>query len=161
MIELPIRLTPDQVAQFRREGYLLVKGLLNPAEDLDPVYHEYAGVLDDLAKLLYDKSEISPTYADLPFSQRLIQIYKESGKVQQQYFDFTLHGAAVTDDPAFWVGPEVFYLLRNESLLDEVEALIGPEIYSNPVQHIRLKPPEQFTPRDAEERLQLGKTPPH
>ena len=158
---MPPSLTPDQVDQFRREGYLLVKGLLTPAEDLDPAYHEYAGVLDDLAKLLYDKGEISSTYADLPFSQRLIQVYKESGKVHQQYFDFTLHGAAVADDTAFWVGPEVFHLLRNARLLDAVESLIGPEIYSNPVQHVRLKPPEQFTPRDAEGRLQLGKTPPH
>jgi len=154
-------LTSEQVAQFRREGYLLVKGLLNPVEDLDPVYREYAGVLDNLAKLLYDKGEISSTYADLPFSQRLIQVYKESGKVHQQYFDFTLHGAAVSDDTAFWVGPEVFHLLRNERLLDAAESLIGSEIYSNPVQHIRLKPPEQVTPRDAEGRLQLTKTPPH
>src|SRR4051812_17329510 len=115
-------LTPEQVAQFRRDGYLLVKGLLNPAEDLDPVYREYAGVLDDLAKLLYDKGEISSTYAELPFSQRLIQVYKESGKVHQQYFDFTLHGAAVSDDTAFWVGPEVFHLLRNERLLDAAES---------------------------------------
>ena len=41
-------LTEDQVAQFQREGYLLARGVLNPAEDLDPVYHEYAGVLDNL-----------------------------------------------------------------------------------------------------------------
>ena len=149
-------LTQEQVQQFRREGYLLVNGLLHPAEDLDPVYQEYAGVLDDLAKLLYDKGEISSTYPDLPFSQRLIQIYKESGKVHAQYFDFTLHGAAVTDETAFWVGPEVFNLLRNHRLLDAVESLIGPEIYSNPVQHIRLKPPEQFTPKDGEGRAATG-----
>ena len=53
---MPPSLTSDQVEQFRREGYLLVKGLLKPAEDLDPVYHEYAGVLDDLAKLLTIKA---------------------------------------------------------------------------------------------------------
>ena len=37
-------------------------------------------------------------------------------------------------------------MLRNEKLLDIIENLIGPEIYSNPVQHIRIKPPEQFLP---------------
>jgi ectoine hydroxylase-related dioxygenase (phytanoyl-CoA dioxygenase family) len=31
--------------------------------------------------------------------------------------------------------------LTNPALLDAVEAFIGPEIYSNPVQHIRIKPP--------------------
>jgi phytanoyl-CoA hydroxylase len=154
-------LTPEQVQQFRREGYLLVEGLLDPVQDLDPVYHEYAGVLDDLAQMLHAKGEISSTYAELPFSERLIQIYKESGKVHAQYFDFTLHGAKQAEDTPFWVGPEVFRLLTNKHLLDAAESIIGSEIYSNPVQHIRLKPPEQVTPRDAEGRLQLGKTPPH
>ena len=118
-------------------------------------------MLDDLAKLLHDRGEISSTYAELPFSERLIQIYKESGKVHAQFFDFTLHGAKQAEDTPFWVGPEVFHLLRNEHLLDAVELIIGSEIYSNPVQHVRLKPPEQLTPRDADGRLQLGKTPPH
>jgi hypothetical protein len=107
------------------------------------------------------KGQISSTYADLPFGPRLIAIYRESGKVHAQYFDFSLHGAAVTEATQFWVGPEVFRLLRSERLLDAVESLIGPEIYSNPVQHVRLKPPEHLTPRDAEGRLQLGKTPVH
>ena len=154
-------LTQDQVEQFRREGYLLVKGLLDPREDLDPVIEEYTGVLDDLAAELYAKGSISSTYADLPFSQRLIEIYKESGKVHAQYFDFTLHGANVTDETKFWVGPNVFHMLRNDRLLDAVESIIGPEIYSNPVQHVRLKPPERLTPKDDQGRVQLGKTPVH
>lgn len=154
-------LTQAHVEQFRREGYLLVENLLDPARDLDPVYHEYSGVLDTLAQALYAQGQISSTYAELPFSQRLIEIYKESGKVHAQYFDFSLHGGAVTDETQFWVGPEVFNLLRNPNLLDAVESIIGPEIYSNPVQHIRLKPPEPLTPRDADGRVQLGKTPVH
>src|SRR3982751_2974573 len=80
-------LTQEQVDQFRREGYLLVKGLFDPAEDLDPLIAEYEGVLDDLANDLYAKGEISSTYADLPFSERMIEVCKESGKVHAQYFD--------------------------------------------------------------------------
>jgi ectoine hydroxylase-related dioxygenase (phytanoyl-CoA dioxygenase family) len=44
------------------------------------------------------------------------------------------------------LGPAVFRLLTNPRLLDVVEALIGPEIYSNPVQHVRIKPPEAVMP---------------
>lgn len=154
-------LTGEQLEHFRRQGYVVVQALFDPADDLDPVFEEYARVLDELAKELYAKGAISSTYADLPFSRRLIEIYKESGKVHAQYFDFTLHRANVTDETAFWVGPEVFHLLTNAKLLDVVESIIGPEIYSNPVQHVRLKAPEQFTPKDADGRLQLGKTPPH
>ena len=78
-----------------------------------------------------------------------------------QYFDFSLPQADVREDTPFWVGPAVFNMLRNEKLLDAVESIIGPEIYSNPVQHVRLKPPEHLTPKDAEGRVQLGKTPVH
>jgi hypothetical protein len=38
-------------------------------------------------------------------------------------------------------GPAVFALLTAPKLLDIVETLIGPEITSNPIQHVRLKPP--------------------
>ena len=61
-----------------------------------------------------------------------------------------------------WVGPAVFRMLRNEKLLDAVESLIGPEIYSNPVQHVRLKPPEHLCPINEETgNVQLGATPWH
>ena len=154
-------LTQEQLAQFHREGYVVVEGLLDPAVDIAPVIAEYECVLDTLAADLYAQGQISSTFADLPFSKQLIEICKESGKVHAQYFDFSLHGANVTEETKFWVGPAVFAMLRNEKLLDAVESIIGPELYSNPVQHVRLKPPEQFTPKDSEGRLQLGKTPPH
>ena len=150
-----------QVEQFRQQGYLLVENLFNPEEDINPIVEEYKGVLDRLACELHAKGEIPATYADLPFGKRLIEIYKASGKVHAQYFDFSLPGADVKEDTPFWVGPAVFNMLRNEKLLDAVESIIGPEIYSNPVQHVRLKPPEHLTPKDAQGRPQLGKTPVH
>ena len=38
-------------------------------------------------------------------------------------------------------GPAVFHLLRHRKILDVVESIIGPEIFSNPVQQMRMKPP--------------------
>jgi phytanoyl-CoA hydroxylase len=154
-------LTQEQVEQFHEDGYLIVKGLFDPERDLDPVIAEYHGVLDNLATELYVKGEIKSTYAHLPFGERLIQIYSESGKVHAQYFDFSLPQANVQLDTPFWAGPAVFNMLRHEGLLDAVESIIGPEIYSNPVQHVRLKPPEHLTPKDANGRVQLGKSPVH
>jgi phytanoyl-CoA hydroxylase len=154
-------LSEQQVAQFRRDGYLIVEDLFDPAEDLDPVIEEYKRVLDKLADELYAKGEISSTYTDLPFGQRLIEIYKESGKVNAQYFDFSLPQANVQPDTPYWAGPAVFRMLRNEKLLDAVESIIGPEIYSNPVQHVRLKPPEHLCPVNEKGQVQLGKTPVH
>ena len=155
-------LTPDQVAQFRTEGYLVVADLLDPVVDLDPVIAEYEAVLDRLANELFAAGTIGSMYADLPFSERLVQVYRESGKVHAQYFDFSLPQDGVRYDTPFWTGPAVFSTIRNERILDAIQSLIGPEIYSNPVQHVRLKPPEHLTPRDpATGNVQLGATPWH
>ncbi len=155
-------LTQAQVAHFKEQGYLVVEDLFDPKQDLDPVIEEYGGVLDRLAQDLCDKGEISETYDDLPFGDRLTQICAESGKVHAQYFDFSLPQKNVQADIPMWVGPQVFQLLRNEKLLNAVESLIGPEIYSNPVQHVRLKPPEHLCPINEETgRVQLGATPWH
>ena len=154
-------LSPEQVAQFEEQGYLVVEQLLDPQAYLDPIIEEYKGVLDRLAHDLYEEGKITSLYEDLPFGQRLIRIYQESGKVHAQYFDFSLPQGGVTEDTPMWVGPAVFHALTNSALLDAVESLIGPEIYSNPVQHVRIKPPEHLTPRDEKGNLQLGATPWH
>jgi phytanoyl-CoA hydroxylase len=155
-------LTAEQIREFEDEGYLVVEGLLDPARDLDPVIAEYEGVLDRLADELFAAGRIASTYADLPFSDRLVQIYAESGQVHAQYFDFSLPQAGIAHDTPFWTGPAVFATLRQEGMLDAVESLIGPEIYSNPVQHVRLKPPERLTPVDPTTGVvQLGATPWH
>jgi hypothetical protein len=154
-------LTKEQVEQFNEDGYLIVKGLFDPEEDLMPVVREYEQVLENLARESYEKGEIKSTYDELPFGQRLAQIYSESGKVNAQYFDFSLPQGNVKEDTPYWAGPNVFAMLRNERLLDAVESIMGPEIYSNPVQHVRLKPPERLTPKGENGRVQLGKSPVH
>ncbi|MCC6457089.1 MAG: phytanoyl-CoA dioxygenase family protein [Caldilineaceae bacterium] len=155
------RLSPEQVAQFEEQGYLVVEQLFDPVADLDPIIEEYKGVLERLAHDLYEKGEITSLYNELPFGERLIRIYQESGKVHAQYFDFSLPQGNVKFDTPMWVGRAVFSAMSNPRLLDAVESIIGPEIYSNPVQHVRIKPPEHLTPRDENGNLQLGATPWH
>ena len=112
------QLTPAQVAQFAEQGYLVVEGLFDPPADLDPIIEEYKGVLDRLAQDLLARGEITSLYADLPFGDRLIRIYQESGKVHAQYFDFSLPQGGVCADTPMWVGPAVFAALTNPRLLD-------------------------------------------
>lgn len=155
-------LTTEQQATFDREGYLVLRRILDPARDLDPIITEFAGVLDRLAAELHAAGQISAAYADLPFSDRLTRVYAESGKVHAQYFDCSLPQGNVQPDTPFWTGPAVFALLRHPAILDAVESLIGPEIYANPVQHVRIKPPEHLTPVNPETgRVQLGAAPWH
>ena len=92
---------------------------------------------------LYAKGELSAKYKDLGFENRLTKVYAECG-AQSQFFDFSLPQADVRADTPFWAGPAVFDMLRNEKLLKVVETFVGSEIYSVPVQHIRIKPPEHL-----------------
>ena len=158
-----MRLSAEQLEHFEEFGYVLVSGVFDAKEDIDPVIEEYKGVLDSLAYDLYDSGEITSLYEELPFAERLIAIYQECGKVHAQYFDFSLpQQANIKQDTPFWAGPAVFRMFTNQRLLDAVESILGGEIYSNPVQHVRIKPPERVTPINEETGLvQLGKTPVH
>ena len=61
----------------------------------------------------------------------------------------------------FGQGRAVFNAMTSPDLLDAVESFIGPEVYSNPVQHIRIKVPESRSPRDHLGRVKFGVTPWH
>jgi ectoine hydroxylase-related dioxygenase (phytanoyl-CoA dioxygenase family) len=155
-------LSTEQLEHFQQEGFLVVEQLLDPERDLDPILTEYAGVLDRLAEELLACGAIASLHRDLPFSERLVQIYAESGKVHAQYFDFSLPQDGITEATPFWTGPAVFNTIRSPEILDAIESIIGSEILSNPVQHVRMKPPEHLTPIDpATGRIQLGATPWH
>ena len=140
-------LTARQIERFHTDGYLLVEDVIPPERYLDPVIAEYEGVLDNLADELHADGEIDSTYADLPFDKRVTRIYAETGRAQAQYFDFSLPFSNVTEQTPFWAGQAVLDALTAEPILDVAESLIGPEIYSNPVQHVRIKPPEQYLPK--------------
>jgi hypothetical protein len=155
-------LTEQQRRFFEDEGYLVVENLIDVEGYLDPLVEEYQERLDELAVTLVDQGKLASTYADLPFGRRLTRIYAETGQVHAQWFDFSLPFSNVKEDTPCHFGPAVFAMLRNPDLLDVAEDLIGPEIYSNPVQHVRLKPPEKYTPRDPNTgRVLLGATPWH
>ena len=151
-------LSRAQVDLLDEQGYLLIRGLLDPAQDLDPIFDEYAGVLDRLAHALFAQGKVSSPYPELPFGERVTRMYEESGEMLNQWFDFHLPQRHVTRDTPMWVGPAVFRTLINRKLLDAVESVIGGEIYSNPVQHVRIKPPERRIGRQRDGRPVYGAT---
>ena len=151
-------LTQAQVDSFNEQGYLVVEDVLDPEAVLDPVIQEYHGVLDRLADHLYKQGDIASRYEELPFSERITRISAETGKNHQQFYDFSLPFSGVKRDTPFWTGPAVFNAFVYEPLLDVIESLIGPEIYSNPVQHVRIKPPEQYLPKNEHGDAVIGMT---
>jgi hypothetical protein len=140
--------TRAQVAHFEREGYLLVRGAFDPARWLAPIMREYDSVLDRLADELFAAGRITRRYDHLPFGERLVEICAESNETNAQFFDFSLPQSNIRHDTPMWHGPAVFEMLRCPALLDLVECFVGAEIYSNPVQHVRIKAPESREARD-------------
>jgi len=136
-------LTRAQLQQFADEGYLVVENVVDPERDFAPVMAEYRALLDTIARDLYAEGAISSLYEDLPFAARLTEICAESGRVLSQYFDFSLPQSGVKPDTPIHTGPAMFRLLTSANMLDLVESVIGPEIFSCPVQHTRMKLPKR------------------
>lgn len=129
--------------RFERDGYLLLQDVFDPVADLDPVVAEYAARLDEVATEWARQGVIDSAYADLPFAERFAHVLNDVGPDGYRAFDITLSGA-VTEATPMHTGPGVFNLISHPRVLDVVEQLIGPEILSNPIQHVRIKPPEHL-----------------
>jgi phytanoyl-CoA hydroxylase len=134
-------ITNAEKTKFEEDGYLLIRGLLDPISDLAPLVEEYADVLDAAADDLFNRGKIASRHVDLSFGQRATRIIEESDGELHKYLDICLPQKGVTVATPMHCGPAVFALLRNEGLLDAVESVIGPRITSNPTQHVRIKPP--------------------
>jgi hypothetical protein len=139
-------LSAAQVEQFAAEGYLLVEDVLDPVRDLSTILAEYAERLDGIATRLYAEGVIHDTFEGLPFTRRLVKLCETSGRALPDQFDFSLPQNGIRPETPLHVGPAVFGVLTHPRLLDVVEAVIGPEIFSNPVQHIRMKLPSRAVP---------------
>ena len=153
--------TREHIEQFKEEGYVKVQGVLDLEQDLQPVIDEYSALLDTLSRTWHEEGRISSTYGHLPFEERIIQIAVETEGQYNEYLDISLTMGEMGEDIRMHHGPAVFDLLRSPRLLDAVETFIGHEIYSNPVQHLRVKPPERFMPKTMHSNANVGKTPWH
>ena len=142
-------LSEAQLRQFDQEGYLVVRGLLGDAE-LQPILEEYERVLGEIVDDLVADGSLDDPYASLPFAHRFLRVVAETGRTFAQHFDPALPQSGVTSTTPMWMGPAVFGLLTSTRLLDAVESVIGPEITANPVQHVRIKPPESLVSKGSD-----------
>lgn len=133
------RLSQDQISQFQTKGYLVVPDALEP-EILSDIRAEYATLMDGLYRDWHARGRVVTPPEALDFWGQLKESYK-SGCDYFQPLDISLPGDEIMQDTPFHFGPAVFEMLTSSRLLDIVEDLIGSEITSNPIQHVRLKPP--------------------
>ena len=130
----------DRLAE---DGYLVLPGLLDRERDLGPLRSEYHSLLDAVARRLHAEGAVTSSYADLPFDRRFCALVGEMGGALMNHMDICLPQRDIDANSQVHCGPAAFGLLTNPRLLDAVEQIVGPEIYANPTQHVRIKPPEE------------------
>ncbi len=145
-------LTERQIRQFETEGVLVVEDVI-PAAVQDAIRAEYAAVLDGLYRG-WQSDGLVPAAKGF-FNQ--LRAAQEARLDWFQPLDISLPGDEITPETPFHIGPAVFDLVANARLLDIVQELIGPEITSNPIQHVRIKPPVRDLAR-GEIRAHVGGT---
>ncbi|MEM7752559.1 MAG: phytanoyl-CoA dioxygenase family protein [Pseudomonadota bacterium] len=140
-------LTNAQIREFETQGVLVVDNVLDNTI-LSAVRAEYAALLDTLCT--------GWGITGTSFEDKLLKAYA-AGHDWFQPMDISLPGDRISADTPFHFGPAVFDMVTAPRLLDMVECLIGPEITSNPIQHVRIKPPERLL-HQGEIRAHVGGT---
>ena len=149
-------LSAAQIADFKTKGFLVIDNLFDQQKTLQPVRAEYQTILDQLVTGWVAEGRMPQPPVGADFFTKLKLAY-QAGCDWFQPLDISLPGDRITEQTPMHFGPAVFDLLTDERLLDCVEQLIGPEITSNPIQHVRLKPPAPLL-YDDEVRAHITRT---
>ncbi len=138
-------LTQNEVERFRSQGFLVKEDVVDEAT-LAALRHEYADLMDRLYAGWHAQGLVEAAPEGLSFWEKLDLCYK-GGFDWYQPFDISLPHDNIREDTPMHFGPAVFDLLTHPKILDIAESLIGPEITSNPIQHVRIKPPQKAVPK--------------
>ncbi len=135
----------EQVECFHRDGFLVIEDVLDDCE-IAAVRSEYEAILERAATRLLEAGIVSDTYSELSFEERYARLFSELDDVYVlfQHLDISLPLIeAMPSDATLHAGPAVFdHLLTNDKILDIAESILDTsELFSNPVQHSRLKAP--------------------
>ena len=125
--------------QIETQAFAVAEGVLD-SEALSAIISDYDQLPDRLAPIWYSQGRISSAFSDLPFEERLTAVISDSEEDLFQHFDIALPNSTITPDTPIHISRETYKLLRNKRLLDKVEEVVGGEILSNPIQHVRIKP---------------------
>lgn len=134
-------LTAAQRKTFDTQGYLVIEDVID-AETRAAVIAEYAALMDDLYDGWYAAGHVPPPEPDMGFWDKL-DVAIRSGFDWYQPLDISLSHSDIRHDTPMHFGPAVFRMATHPRILDIAESLLGPELTSNPIQHVRIKPPQR------------------
>ncbi len=134
-------LSEMDIKRFNTQGYLVIEDVIDPST-LDAVIGEYADLMDVLYAKWHAEGKVPKPRPGQGFWDKLDISYR-AGFDWYQPLDISLPHADIAADTPMHIGPAVFSMARHPRILDIAESLLGPEITSNPIQHVRIKPPER------------------
>lgn len=144
--------------KFEDLGYIILEDVFDPQRDLNPVVHEYSEVLDRVTAEWVTEGKIRSTYSHLPFAERFAHVLNDTGQEGYRPFDISLGGSPDPLAPMhrlMHLGPAIFHLITHPRLVGAVEQIVGPEVLSNPIQHVRIKPPEALIKFDPDRKFTM------
>lgn len=139
--------------EFDEKGYVVVEGIFDPEVDFKALRDDYTRVLDEVARRWRQQGILPSAFEELPFEQKLIRIINETGEPWIDQYNISLPLWDVTEQTPFHFSRAVFDVMIHPRLLDAIEMFIGPEIYANPIQHVRIKPPQNMIAEDKQHAL--------
>ncbi|MGI9390025.1 MAG: phytanoyl-CoA dioxygenase family protein [Boseongicola sp.] len=148
-------LNSTQIDRFRRDGYLIVRDVVDEAT-LVRVRAEYAELMDGLYDDWCTAGQVSDSPEGLDFWSKLDRA-RDAGVEWFQPLDISLPHEDISEETPFHFGPAVFEMLTHARVLDVAESVLGGELTSNPIQHVRIKPPQREVP-EGEVRAHIGTT---
>lgn len=125
-------------ATFERDGYLVVRGLLDE-RSLAPVRQVIARSVDRRVEQLHEQGLISQRYEGEPFARRWARIFAEYTRHPHAAPHLTVWGRHDMLDPA------IYHLYTDPRLTGIATALIGPAITANGDFWVRPKAPGDVT----------------
>ena len=123
-------LSHEQIDFYNREGYIVLENLLDDTDMAAP-REAMMQKTEEIAQDLWENGLITNRWENEPFPTRLARLFE--GLTDQHFLKWDRG----------WRDrkPGYFILMSNPKILDAVESLIGPELFSNPVYNVRPKVP--------------------
>jgi len=132
-------LSQRQLQKFNEDGFLVVDNVLDKTL-IQRLRSEYESLVDRVAD---DRKSLTANWQTLAFEEKLNHLIAND-PAAYEFLDISLPLKEGLDESAgVHTGPAVFDLITFPGILDIAESIVGPELISNPVQHVRIKPPEK------------------
>jgi len=146
--------------QFDKQGFLVVRNVLDFNFDLKPVLNDMEFIMNELIDKFVPQKNKAKVYK-FDFWKKYTHLSKLNIHDFDQYFNIRPPRDNIQKDCNYFTSQSIWNLIKNEKILNVIEKILGPEILANPVQNSRIKQPEKHLKKNTVHDGLSGRTPWH